>query len=158
MAGRPSKPSALKLIEGNRGKRATGNKEPEPALLQDLEPPAHLTEDARKVWAELAPKLRRAMVLTELDTQMLEMTCDAIATYRMTVVKTDNGKVMARNEETGSVSLSPWVLLRSMAFKQAYAGLREFGATPTARSKVMVDPQADLFAKPQQDGPGRFFK
>lgn len=152
MAGRTPKPSALKLVNGNPGKRAGNAKEPEPNLLDvsQLEPPAHLPEEIAAVWRELAPKLQRAKVLSELDTHLLEMTAASIATYRLTMAKTAGGKVMMRNEETGSVSLSPWSMLQSMSFKQAMAALQQWGATPAARSRVMVDPQQDLFGKPGQ--------
>lgn len=154
---RPRKPTALKLVEGNRSKRALNNKEPEPDLLQDLEPPARLPAHVATVWRELAPKLRRAMVLTELDTDLLEMTCAAIANYRLTIDKTADGRLMQKNAETGAVSLSPWLIIQSMTFKQSMAALREWGATPAARSRVMVDPQQDLFTAPSGNGPGRFF-
>lgn len=157
MAGRTPKPTALKLVEGNRGKRGANTKEPEPLLLNDLEPPAHLPESIATVWRELAPKLRRAQVLTELDTPLLEMTCAAIANYRLTLQKTEGGKVLTRNEETGSVSLSPWAMMQSMSFKQAMAALQQWGATPAARSRVMIDPQQDLFGNPATNGTGRFF-
>ena len=133
MAGRPRKPTALKLITGNPGKRAGNSHEPEPNLLQDLAPPVHLPEHVAAVWRELAPKLRAAQLLTELDTPLLELTCAAIAAFRLTLEKTADGKLLQRNAETGSVSLSPWTLLQSMAAKQAMAALREWGATPAAR-------------------------
>lgn len=145
---RPRKPTALKLVQGNPGKRAINGKEPEPGLVDNLEPPAHLPAAAATIWRELAPKLRKSLVLTELDTPLLEMTCTALAMHRLAVEKSADGKVMIRNQETGSVSLSPWVMLQSMSFKQGLACLREWGATPAARSRVMVDPQQDLFGKP----------
>lgn len=154
---RPPKPTALKLVNGNPGKRALNANEPEPNLLEDLTPPPHLPENIAAVWREMAPKLRRAMVLTELDTPLLEMTCAAIAMHRTALTKTADGKVMMRNEETGTVSLSPWTLLQSMSFKQGMAALREWGATPAARSRVMVDPQTDMFGKPDPTGPSRHF-
>jgi P27 family predicted phage terminase small subunit len=158
MAGRPPKPSALKHIEGNRGKRAINSREPEPALLDDLAPPAHLAPAVADVWRELAPKLRRAQLLTELDTPLLEITATAIAMFRLATGKIDGDKLMARNAESGAISLSPWVLLQSMAHKQAMNTLREWGATPAARSRVVIDPQADLFDKPgAQTGAARFF-
>ncbi len=152
---RPRKPTALKLIEGNAGKRAINAKEPEPVFLQDLTPPPHLPAAVAEVWRELAPKLARAHVLTELDTPLLEMTAAAMANFRLTMARTDGGKVMQRNEETGSVSLNPYTMLQSMAFKQAMSALREWGATPAARSRVVVDPQADLFSNNSTE---RFFK
>ncbi len=158
MAGRTPKPTALKLIEGNRGKRAVNAHEPEPMLLNDLEPPAHLPAAHAEIWQELAPKLRRAQVLTELDAPLLEMTCAAIATFRLTARHTAEGKLLQRNEETGSISLSPYTMLQSMAFKQALAALKEWGATPAARSRVMIDPQTDLFGPSAAAGASRFFQ
>lgn len=152
--GRPSKPTALKLIEGNRGKRAINGKEPEPDLLQDLEPPPHLAAPVAEVWRQLAPQLRKAQILTALDVPALEITCEAVAQFRLAMAKTEDGKVLTKNPETGSVALSPWEIAKSMAAKRALAMLREFGATPSARSKMMVEPQTDLFAA---NGTGRFF-
>ena len=158
MAGRPRKPTALRLIDGNPGKRAAPGKEPEPHLLLDLTAPEHLPQPVADVWNEVAPKLHRAKVLTELDTPLLEMTADAIASFRLAMKHTGDGKLLQRNAETGAVSISPWAMIKSMSFKQALAGLREFGATPAARTKVMVDPQADLFVDAKTAGPNRFFK
>lgn len=155
---RQRKPTALKLVEGNRGKRAINAREPEPDLLADLSPPAHLPPPAAEVWNQLAPQLRKAQVLTAIDTPALEIACDAVAMFRLAVEKTADGRVLIKNQETGAISLSPWEMVKSMAAKRALAVLREFGATPAARSKVMVDPQADLFGAEQATGTSRFFR
>lgn len=153
---RPRSPTALKLVNGNPGKRALNAKEPEPVHLLDITPPARLPAEVAAVWLELAPKLQRAHILTELDTDLLEMTCVAIANFRLAAEKSSGGRVMVKNSETGTVSLSPYTMLQSMTFKQGMAALREWGATPAARSRVMVDPQQDMFEKPAT-GTGRFF-
>jgi phage terminase small subunit len=80
--GRPTKPTELKLLEGNKGKRATNKREPDPDYLDNLDPPAWMPEEAAVVWRELAFKLRKAKVLTVLDVPALEKMCVAIATYR----------------------------------------------------------------------------
>lgn len=152
MAGRPPLPSNVHALHGNPGKRARNAHEPEPLHLQDLTPPEHLTEEQAKIWNELAPKLRRAHLLTELDTYLLEMTCEAMATYRLSVARTAGGKELQKNAETGSVSLSPWSMVKQMAFKRGMACLQQFGASPAWRSRVMVDPQQDLFAKGASTG------
>lgn len=155
---RPPKPTALKLITGNPGKRATNANEPEPDLLVDLTPPAHLPPAVAEVWAEMAPKLRRTKVLTEVDTYLLEMTCERVAQFRLSMAKTADGKVLQRNEETGSVSLSPWEIIKSMSLKTGLALLKEWGATPAARSRVMIDPQQDLFADAADSPAARHFR
>lgn len=156
--GRPAKPTQLKLVQGNPGKRAVNGNEPEPDLLQDLTPPPHLAAPVAAVWNQLAPQLRKAHILTVIDTPALEIACDAIAVFRLSMEKTADGKVLVKNAETGNVSLSPWEIVKSMSVKRALAVLREFGATPAARSKVVVDPQADLFGNSQANSPDRFFR
>lgn len=156
--GRPAKPTALHVVNGNPGKRALNDREPEPDLLQDLTPPPHLAAPVAAVWNQLAPQLRKAQILTAIDTPALEIACDAIAVFRLSMENTADGKVLVKNAETGNVSLSPWEMVKSMSAKRALAVLREFGATPAARSKVMVDPQADMFSNKQANGPDRFFK
>lgn len=145
MAGRPRKPTALKVIEGNRGKRATPVGEPDPDYLNDLTPPAWMPAHIAAVWSEIAPHLRAAKVLTVLDVPMLEQLCDAVAEFRQAAIESAEKKMM-HNPETGAFSPSPWLIIKSMANKRAIAAMREFGMTPAARSRVMIQPQGDLFA------------
>lgn len=154
MAGRPRKPTALKLVQGNPGKRALPGGEPEPLLLNDLTAPPSLPEQAAAVWKELAPQLRKAQLLTVLDTHALEMLCVAIAQHRHATAQAGDDKLIMRNAETGSLSPSPWLIIQSMAFKRAKAMCDAFGMTPAARSRVVVQPQQDLFAS---SGAARFF-
>lgn len=155
MPGRPPKPTALRVIEGNRGKRALSKGEPDPRYLDDLTAPAHLTPLARQVWDELAPKLRRAMLLTELDTIALEQLCVAAAQHRLASANAGDDKLIMRNAETGALSPSPWIIIQSMAFKRAKTLADAFGMTPAARSRVLIQPQDDLFK--QAAGAARFF-
>lgn len=160
MPGRPPKPTAVKLLAGNPGKRAINHNEPEPDLLDDLEPPEHLSADAAAIWTQLAPRLRKAGLLTTIDTLALEWLCVAAAQHRIATRNAGDDKLIMHNAETGTFSPSPWLIIQSMAFKRGKAMCDAFGMTPAARSRIMVDPQGDLFgdqSKPQ-DGPARFFQ
>jgi P27 family predicted phage terminase small subunit len=158
MAGRPPKPSAVKRLEGNPGKRALPANEPEPDLLNDLTPPKDLPDEARAVWNELAPALRRAQLLTTLDRLALEQLCVAAAQHRIATRNIGDDRLIMKNAETGSLSPSPWVIIQSMAFKRAKALMDSFGMTPAARTRVAVEPQADLFGHaPADTGTARFF-
>ena len=157
MSGRPRKPSALKLVEGNPGKRAANGQEPEPMLLTDLEPPAHMSERSAAVWRQVAPMLRRLQVLTEADVIALEMLCDSVADYRHAREKCGDDFVAWSSK--GSQMLNQWLVAKQLSSKRAEAFMSKFGMDPVSRSKVMVDPQADMFGKPPSDsGPSRFFK
>ena len=65
MPGKP-KPTPLKVLEGNRGKRPLPENEPKPRPKAPECPP-DLDTGARKAWRRLAPILERLGLLTELD-------------------------------------------------------------------------------------------
>ena len=157
--GRPAKPSALKAIEGNKGKRAGNTNEPEFDLLSDLDPPAHLAERSAAVWRELAWMLRKAHVLTVADKVAFELLCDAIADYRFVREKRGDGFI-TQSPKTGAEMLDQLLVAQQMLAKRAEGFMAKFGMDPASRSKVMVDPQMDLFGKPadKPSGPARFFK
>jgi len=144
----------LKLVTGNPGKRALNKQEPDPDYLCDLTPPAWLDAGAADVWNDIAPKLRAAKVLTEIDVQLLAMGCISIAQYRQAVKRTGESLVKAKiiESEDGKAiesgeQINPWFIVQSMSFKQASAVFKEFGMSPAARTRIAVQPQGDLFAE-----------
>jgi P27 family predicted phage terminase small subunit len=140
---RPRKPTALKLVEGTlRADRANGN-EPEPRLLEDLTPPAHMASRSAKVWAELAPMLRRIHVLTEADVVAFEMLCDAVADYRF--ARETRGDDMVTYSHKGSQMLDQWLVAQQACAKRAEVLMGRFGMDPVSRSRVMINVQGDLF-------------
>lgn len=165
MAGRIPKPTALKVVAGNPGKRAINKQEPDPVYLQDLAAPAWMHASAKAVWDEVAPQLSRAKLLTEVDVQALSMGCVAVAQYRQSVrvagddlvkgkvVDSDNGE-----PEQAGEHLNPWMIVQSMSFKQAMAIFQQFGMTPASRTRIAIQPQGDLFGNGSEaQGAGRFF-
>lgn len=154
MAGRPPKPTALKLITGNAGKRAPNKQEPDPTYLRDMTPPAWLPAPAAAVWNEIAKPLADAKLLTEVDVPMLAMACVSISQYRYAVCRVGDALVKSKIEkgddgkfvEVGE-HINPWAMIQSMSFKQAMVVLREFGMSPSARSRVAIQPQGDMFGK-----------
>lgn len=154
MAGRTPKPTALKLVAGNPGKRAANKQEPDPTYLQDLTPPAWLPAPAAAVWSEIAKPLADAKLLTEVDVPMLAMACVSISQYRYAVGRVGDALVKSKVEKNDEGELvevgehiNPWAMIQSMSFKQAMVVLREFGMSPSARSRVAIQPQGDLFGK-----------
>ena len=66
MAGRKPKPTAVKKLEGNPGKRKLNTKEPNPGKgMPDC--PAWLLPEAKTEWIRLSEKLNQMGVLTEID-------------------------------------------------------------------------------------------
>lgn len=149
---RPPKPTALKLIEGNKGKRSINKAEPDPEYLNDLSAPEFLSKSAAIVWDEIVPHLRNARMLTQIDVPMLAMGCTAIAQYRAAARKADDNlvksKMIAGEDgepvETGE-HVNPWLIVQSMSFKQAMAVFQQFGMSPAARTRISINPQGELF-------------
>ena len=142
MAGRPPKPTVLKIVTGNPGKRAISKQEPDPDYLDDLSPPSHLPENAKKFWNELAPKLRKARLLTELDVAALEKLC--IAEMQYWEVTNRVGSDLVVSGKNGDYT-NPLLNQQSMYLKQIMMLYREFGKTPAARVRIAINPQGDLF-------------
>jgi P27 family predicted phage terminase small subunit len=138
MAGRRPKPSHLKLVQGNPGKRAINRAEPTPR--RELpSPPAHLSPDARVAWGRFAQMLDRIGVLTEADAVALEqmsetyaevvaLRADIDARGRFQTVATKSGGQMER--------MRPAYVALMDADRRLKAWLVEFGKTPAARSRV----------------------
>ncbi len=156
--GRPRKPTALKALEGNAGKRALPHGEPEPDMMSDLEPPTHMSERSASVWRELAPMLRKMGVLTVADAVALEMLCDAVADYRL--ARAELGDEFVVRSAKGSDMLNQWLVAKQLSSKRAESFMGKFGMDPVARSRVLIDPQGDLFGKPadQATGTARYFQ
>ncbi|EJR8278139.1 P27 family phage terminase small subunit, partial [Escherichia coli] len=78
MAGRRPKPSHLKAVTGNPGKRKLNDKE----LLPSREipsPPPHLTDWGKVAWGKLTVLLDGMGVMTVADGLALERLCDIYA-------------------------------------------------------------------------------
>jgi P27 family predicted phage terminase small subunit len=157
--GRARKPTGLHLVNGNPGHRPLNQSEPEPEFLMDLAPPAHLSDRSAAVWRELAPMLRSIKVLTVADVIALEMLCDSVSDYRH--ARTELGLDFVKATRNGYM-LSQWLVAKQMARKGAEGLMAKFGMDPASRSKIMVDPQGDLFGaagapSPAATGTDRFF-
>lgn len=151
---KPRTPTALKLLKGGKVSSARRNGEPEPDLLNDLEPPPHLQARSAAVWNEVAPMLRQAKVLTVADVIALELLCDAVADYRL--ARSHCGDNFTATSSKGGQMLNQWVVAMQMSCKRAEALMGKFGMDPASRSRILIGPQADLFSRPTS-GADRFF-
>lgn len=117
MTGRPSKPTALKLLAGNPGKRPLNDREPDPGAL-DLTPPPELSAEAVPQWNRIAPMLARCGVLKQSDRELLTLFCEGYAAHLAAV-------------RAGKINVGLIGQLRQM--------LGEMGMTPSARSRIIAD-------------------
>lgn len=142
MTGRRPKPTALKLVAGNPGKRAINKKEPK-ARREIPSCPAHLNDVSKVAWGRLTVMLDRLGVLTEADAMALERLCDCyseILECREIIVR--DGRTYTTTTTTGDTLIKghPASGQLRAADSQFKSYLVEFGLTPAARSKVNATP------------------
>ena len=80
--GPPRKPTALKLLEGNPGKRRLPDDEPAPKRGKPVCPP-WVCDFGKQLWAKYAPDLIREGLLTKRDEEEFAGYCHERAIYAM---------------------------------------------------------------------------
>lgn len=131
--GRPSKPTSLKLLDGDRASRINTD---EPTPSKGATPcPDYLTPLAREAWARIVPILDGMGVLTEADCESLALYCHAYATWRAAIAATGS-KYTVETETT--IKVNPLVQVANDAHRQMMRILSEFGMTPSARASLKV--------------------
>jgi P27 family predicted phage terminase small subunit len=160
MAGRRPKPTHLKVVSGNPGKRALNKREPQPAKAIPS-CPEHLSTASKVTWGKLCVLLDRMGVLTEADGLALERLCDChaeILECRELIAK--HGRTYESIRWIGGdespieqvlVKANPAVAMLADADRRFKSYLVEFGLTPAARSKVQIKDDGDEQKDPLQE-------
>jgi P27 family predicted phage terminase small subunit len=144
MAGRRPKPTALKLVTGNAGKRPINKKEPKPRR-EIPSCPAHLDDSGKVAWGRLSVLLDRMGVLTEADSFALERLADCYTDILecRKLIERDGRTYTAESMGGKLIKANPAVNQLRAADSQFKSYLVEFGLTPAARSKVHASPDDD---------------
>jgi P27 family predicted phage terminase small subunit len=146
MQGRPPKPTALKIAEGNPGKRKLNPAEPKPAPAINAKPPVNSLADVRKFWRKYSPILEGLGLLTEADIAALDLMSIhyAIAKAALAAMTASDGKLeLTREDEEGVERKHPMlqVLRDNSASFRLYSIL--FGLNPAARARLAVSEPDD---------------
>ena len=133
-------PTSLKIMRGNPGKRSLPKNEPQ---LETKAPecPAHLDAMARSEWDRMVPILLGMRVLTEADYMALSMLCQAYSTMAAAQDQLNKTGILFKTP-SGYVQQSPLISIVNQNAELVTKLCREFGVTPSARSRVQAR-QAD---------------
>ena len=155
MRGRRPKPTRLKVLTGNPGKRPLNMDEPQPEIAIPDCPP-ELGAVAQREWHRLAGDLAKLRLLTNLDRAALAAYCNAYSLWVESLDGIQKHGAMVKSP-SGYPIQSPYI---AIANRQAEIMMRiasEFGFTPASRSRIAT-PSAtepsllDLMGKPEDDG------
>ena len=147
MRGRKPKPTRLKLIEGNPGKRPIRGAEPKPpGTLPTC--PAHLSATAKAEWKRLAKSLHRIGLLTQVDRAVLAAYCQAYGRWVEAERKLAETPVLLKTP-AGYVQQSPWLTVSNKQLELMAKFMAEIGLTPSSRSRLAI--QVPTGPKPWED-------
>ena len=154
--GPQPKPTNVRRLEGNPGKRPLNDQEPE-FSADGVDPPVWLTGDALAEWERTAPELVRAGVLTVVDVPLFAAYCQACEDYVYYLRRSKELAGLAGEmgfQDRGSnpsmatrglmnngkqVYKSPIETLRREAFEAMVKAGSRFGLSASDRTAIKVD-------------------
>lgn len=147
MAGRRPKPTKLKIIQGNPGKRPLNPREPAPATDIPTRP-GWLLPEAKREWSRIVPELHRLGLLTKVDRAALASYCQCWARLVEAQAVLDR-EGLTFETSTGYIQQRPEVAMTHKLMALLKSFLIEFGLTPASRSRLRVESEkeADPFAE-----------
>ena len=136
-SGRKPKPTALKALEGNPGKRELNFFEPVPKKKAP-KCPNWLETEAKKEWKRTAKQMEELGCLTEVDMAAFAGYCQAYARWK------EAEEFISKH---GSIVKTPsgyWQQVPQVSIAQSYLKIlnrfcEQFGLTPSSRSRIVAD-------------------
>lgn len=143
--GPKPKPTHLKLIQGNPGRRPLNNAEPKP-IRQQPQPPAELNDDAKIEWARVSEELYRLGLLTGIDRAALSAYCQAYGRWITAerslaemAIRDPQMRGLLIKTKSNNVIQNPLVGVANRAMSDMMHYAVEFGMTPSARSRIRAE-------------------
>jgi P27 family predicted phage terminase small subunit len=138
MRGRKPKPTVIKELQGNPGRRPLPTNEPKfTSGIGDV--PGWLDARAREVWELVASELGGLGMLQRVDSASLASYCQAVSMAEKAQGEVDEyGLTLSKSDQNGNElrykNPAVGILKDSMLLIQKFAS--EFGITPASRGRV----------------------
>lgn len=151
MSAKP-KPTNLRILHGNPGKRPLPKNEPKPKPKR-LRCPSDLHGEAAAEWRRASKALAAAMITTDLDHSALHVYCAAYGRWFDAEEKIREEGMIIKSPNNYPI-VNPCLGIANRAMDQMRAFMCEFGMTPSSRTRVKVEAPkredsdaAELFGK-----------
>lgn len=137
MPGPAPKPTHLKLIEGNPGKRKINKREPKPT--GEPECPADFGEDERAIWNE-AIASAPAGLLKRLDSTILATWVVACHLHKRAREQVRRTGLITQSPTQGVPIQNPYLAIINKQAQIMTKCAQEMGFTPASRTRIEVEP------------------
>jgi|SRR5579872_39044 len=137
MKGRKPKPTTIRILEGNPGKRPLNAQEPMPAEGIP-ECPEFLDDEAKAEWFRTATVLHDARLLTLADRSALAAYCTAYSRWIHAEQQVRKYGAIVKSPDKGFPLKSPYLTIAEQSLETMRKFMIEFGLTPSSRSRLRV--------------------
>lgn len=136
------KPTAIKVLEGNPGKRKLNINEPKPKAKAP-KCPSWLDDEAKKEWRRMSKQLEQLGILTEIDMAAFAGYCQAYARWK------DAEEFITKHGTIVKTPSGYWQQVPQVSIAQTYLKImnrfcEQFGLTPSSRSRIYTENINDL--------------
>ncbi|MFC6644444.1 phage terminase small subunit P27 family [Granulicella cerasi] len=136
MAGRKPKPTIIKQLSGNPGKRRLNKSEP--SFSAGATCPKHLDKVAKAEWKRIAADLTTSGLLTSVDRSALAAYCVAFSRWIKAEELLEREGLVIVSPKSGYAMPHPAVSISNTAMTLMHKFASEFGFTPSSRSRINV--------------------
>lgn len=145
--GRPTKPSEIKLLEGNRGRRPIP---PKVNFKQaNNRTPPELTGEAAEWFKMVSAELRSLGILKAVDIPELALVARAYANAHEAARMLSKGCVL-KNAETGEITVNPFEVIFRQNTRLYHDLAGNFGLNPSDRSRISAALGTDNTLDPEE--------
>lgn len=134
-SGRRPKPTELKKLGGNAGKRALNKNEPAFTPITGVDPPEWLDEIASTMWQLAAKELCAQRVLCATDLHNLELFCIAYSNFRAAQKVVTTGGIVVTGATGGPIK-NPALTVVNEAGRQMATFGGMLGLDPGSRQRL----------------------
>jgi len=135
--GRKPKPTGIKLLEGNPGKRPLNLNQPQPVKKAPV-CPEWLEGEAKKEWERLENQLEGLGLLTGADMGAFAGYCQAYARWKEAEEFISQHGVVVKTK-SGYWQQVPHVSIAQTYLKIMCRFCEQFGLSPSSRSRLIID-------------------
>lgn len=160
--GRAPKPTALKLVQGNPGRRPVESKGEARLAFVAPHRPAHLSPEAAAEWDRILPMLLKYQLVSEIDSASLALYCQSYGRWveaegKLAEVRQRGGDGLLMKAPSGYPIQNPYLAIANRAMEDCHRYLQQFGLSPSARTRVVPSGQLDLFRDGEAEGSHHYF-
>ena len=147
MRGRKPKPTYMRVLEGNAGKRPLNLNEPQPEpVSEDYAPPEWMSDEQKTYWRHVMKHAPPGM-LTELDQSVLAVWVVAEERHADAARWVSKLGSLLKSKE-GTPYQNPYLAIMNKQAAVMLKAAAELGFTPSSRSRVKVIPKGTAAGDP----------